>query len=76
MNEALIITQILEKNGKSFALLIPYGSQFEDLYAVLKDFESANKEKEEQARIAAQEAELAKGEQVSCSEPIDPEIMA
>ena len=59
MNEALIITQILEKNGRSFALLIPYGAPFEDLFEILKDFDSKNREKFEEQK-KAEEAEKAK----------------
>jgi len=52
MNEALLIAQILEKNGKSFALLIPYGAQFDDVFAVLKDFEAENQKKFDEQKKA------------------------
>lgn len=46
MNEVLFITQIIEKNGRSYVFMSPYASPFDDIYSVLQEFEKDNREKQ------------------------------
>jgi hypothetical protein len=58
MNESLLITQIIEKNGRAYAFFIPFQSPYEDVYAVLSEFVSANQENQKKAQEAEEKRKL------------------
>lgn len=59
MNESLMITQVLEVNGKSYAFLIPVGTNYLETYTALSEFMYLNKLKEkEQAAQSIEDAKL------------------
>lgn len=58
MNESLLITQIVEKNGRAYALMLPYGAPYEDVYAVLAEFEKENRDKQKAAIEADEKRKL------------------
>lgn len=60
MKETLLITQIIEKNGRGYALFMPYGAPYDELYEVLAEFDKNNREKQS---VAIEEAEKRKLEQ-------------
>ena len=60
MNETLLITQIIEKNGRAYALFMPYGAPYDELYEVIAEFDKNNRDKQ---AIAIEEAEKRKLEQ-------------
>lgn len=59
MNESLLITQIIEKNGRAYAFLVPYGAPYTEIYEVCAEFEQENRAKQ----AAAMEAEAQKQQQ-------------
>lgn len=61
MNESLLGVQIIEKNGRSYALLLPPGSPYEDLFQVLEEFIGENKSIHK-AKLEAEEARKQKAE--------------
>lgn len=58
MNEILLITQVIEKNGRSYLLQMPYGCPFDDLFAVLQEFQQSNIDKQKQLKEQAEEQKL------------------
>jgi hypothetical protein len=58
MNEALFITQIIEKNGRSYIFMVPMGAPYADLYDVLSEFSQENKTVHE-AKLAEEEKKSA-----------------
>ncbi len=53
LNEALIITQIIQKGDRAYALLLPYGAPYAEIYDALQEFLDENKAKQA-AAIEAQ----------------------
>lgn len=58
MNESLLITQILEKNGRAYALMLPYGAPYADIYEVLAEFDKENRAKQASAIEAEEKKKL------------------
>jgi len=69
MNEALIITQIVEKDSRSYAFLIPYGAPWEDVFTILEQFIADNKQKQVDQLKAHEEQVAAKALELDKSQP-------
>lgn len=58
MDEAVVITQIVEINGINYAFLQPYGSKFDDIQAALDKLKQDNYAKQQELKNKAQQAQL------------------
>lgn len=58
MDEAVLITQVVEVNGNNFAFLQPYGSKFDDIETALHKLIEDNRAKRIQLKEQAEKAQL------------------